>query len=104
MPGMKLPRFSLRTLFLVVTVAAVLSAWFVYHWRWMQQREEARTWITVHHGYLSIRDSLFVDGGVVGLTRADIDRLKSNRQAPWGLRLLGEKSVSYVALPSPFVN
>ena len=39
---LRFPRYSLRTLFVVVTTAAIPAAWAGYNWNWIRQRNEIR--------------------------------------------------------------
>jgi hypothetical protein len=64
-------RFSLRTLFVVVTAVAV---WLAYYIHWMDERRDARAWI----------DAQYV-GGSIGFYKEPRPGL------PWMLRILGEK-------------
>jgi len=76
-------RFSLRTLFVVVTV---IACWLGWSLNWMRDRAEARAWIQ-EHGYLVPRE--LVPRPVA---------------APWGLRLFreqGEFSVGIEAQKVP---
>ena len=97
------PRFTLRTLLVAVAITAVLSAWFAYHWRWIQRREATRDWILAHHGMLR------TEGGTVIVTLPDGSHQTSrglhvskqgkpvvDHEAPLSLRLLGEKSVYFI--------
>ena len=60
-------RFSLRTLFVVVTLFCV---WLGYHVKWIHDRREAREWES-HHWGMGLRDATPTD-------------------APWSIRMLGE--------------
>ena len=59
--------FSLRTLFVVITVGCVAIAWFIYQLDWIQRRHSAFQWSPV-----------LVAG-------------RGATQAPWTLRLFGEE-------------
>jgi hypothetical protein len=65
--------FSLRTLFVVVTLAAVGTGWIVYHLDWMRQRRQA---FASH----TILVPLACDFG-----------LGERRRTPWPLWILGEE-------------
>jgi hypothetical protein len=77
MPGTAKPlgsfhfRFSLRTIFALVTVFCL---WFGYQINWIHKRQAARHWIEEH----AIRGSI----GFYPEPRPDL---------PWSLRLLGER-------------
>jgi hypothetical protein len=76
-------RFSLRTLFVVVTVAAIAVGWVVYHLDWMRQRRQA---LESH----AILVPVACDFGL------------GQCRTPWPLWILGEADVGAVsfALPS----
>jgi protein-S-isoprenylcysteine O-methyltransferase Ste14 len=71
-------RFSLRTLFVVVTLVGL---WLGYYLNWMQQRREARAWL----------DCQFI-GGSFGPIQSDPSAF------PWGLRLLSEERRSFILM------
>jgi hypothetical protein len=71
---MKLPRFSLRTLFIIVTIAAIISTGFV----WRQSQLE---WIRQRHEFVKRFPS-----------RAD----PQTSPCPWHLRIFGEKGYELV--------
>jgi len=75
-------RFSLRTLFVAVTIFAVLTLWVRYNLQWIGQREEARAWL-IANGY-----------GCVDSQTTPTTPLA----APWSLRVLSEKGESYALL------
>jgi hypothetical protein len=71
-------RYSLRTLFVVVTLFAL---WMGYHLNWIRQRRDARKWIEAHPV-----------GGSIGYhaeRRPDIS---------WSLWILGEKAEQIVIM------
>jgi ABC-type multidrug transport system fused ATPase/permease subunit len=72
-------QWSLRTLFVVVTVAALLSAWVVYQLNWIRQRNSARNWIAAHRAALS--SAIF-----------------EKRPFPWPLRILGEQPENLIEI------
>jgi hypothetical protein len=69
LPRWLIPRFSLRTLFVVVTLVSVPMAWVAYHLNWIRQRQE------------------FLEQDGV----RKYPHVKVTRSFPWGLRLLGEE-------------
>ena len=71
MRGMKLPRFKLRTLLLLIAAFAIALSWTVYQLEWIRKRRD------------------FFEHNV---PRAQVLRGKPpKRAAPWSLRLFGEK-------------
>ena len=72
-------QFSLRTLFVVVTV---LGVFIVYHVNWIRQRDEARDWL-ISSGYGRVDSQLTPPEPCT---------------APWGLRILFEGGESIVVL------
>ena len=74
---MKLPRYSLRTLFVLVTLAGVICAWVTYQLHWIRQRHD------------------FFDRYVVN--RADeVEKWGVPTKCPWSLRLFGEVEHRYI--------
>jgi hypothetical protein len=69
-------RFSLRTLFLVVTVACL---WLGYQIHWIHERRSGRDWLDRH----SI-------GGSIGF------QPESRPGIPWSLMILGEKPIEKI--------
>ena len=71
---MKLPRYSLRTLFVLVTLAAIICAWVAYQLNCIRQR----------HQFLAEKQTDRVDliAYPYGCVPPD---------CPWALRILGEK-------------
>jgi hypothetical protein len=45
---LKRPKFSLRTLFVVMTLIAITTAWVVYQLNWIRERRVARNWAIKH--------------------------------------------------------
>ena len=69
MRGMKLPRFSLRNLFVLVAIASLPMAWSAYQFNWIRQRHEFYDRYNVPHLY-------------------SVDTV---RECPWSLKLFGEQ-------------
>ncbi len=76
MRRMKLPRFSLRTLLILVALVAIPMSWVAYQLNWIRQR----------HEFLQRE-------GVVSKT------INMDRPFPWGLRLLGEQKQYLLDVP-----
>lgn len=79
-------RFSLRTMFVLMTV---LCAWMAYHLNWIRQRRETMEWLNLleqKHGLLGTAC------GLQGDARPNL---------PLSLRILGEKeeSMIWICLP-----
>ncbi len=70
-------RFSLRTLFVVVTVGCAILGWVAYQLNWIQQR----------HAFLERE-------GIVTYPPVSADR-----PPPWSLRLFGEKQQFLIGAP-----
>ena len=74
--------FSLRTLFLLVTVAA---CWLGYELNWLRERQRAREW-------LGAQQNSWYAPSLVGA--------RAQASAPWSLRLLGEQGVVGIGMDS----
>jgi len=74
-------RFSLRTMFVVVTVLAVFISFVVYNLNWIKERDEARLWLPKNGGSFSSQ-----------MTPA------KSFPAPWSLRILSEHGERIVVL------
>ena len=79
MGAMKLPRFGLKTLFLVVTLSAVTLGWG-YQLNWIRQR----------HEYLAQFPQCDNEGATLSLP-----------ELPWSLRLLGETRRHWLYAQNP---
>ena len=76
------PRFSLRTLFVLVTSIAVPLGWVAYQLNWIRQR----------HGFLR-RPAVSEDSSILNDSACPI-------KAPWGLSLFGEPPVKVIVVPN----
>jgi hypothetical protein len=83
MPGMKLPRFSLRTLFILVTLAAIVAGGFA----WYRSR---LSWIRQRHAFLAGGDPYRGWSGLIH------DR---SSKCPWSLKIFGEGAVVFIYAP-----
>ncbi len=87
-PNRRWFRFSLRTMFVVVTV---LCVWLGYHLNWIRERHNAK----VGFGHLRI-DAIYPDGtrytGPIPC------------HAPWPLNWLGEEGHSLVMVPDNYAK
>jgi len=79
--------FSLRTLFVAITLIAI---WLGFQVRWMQQRQEARQWIEQHEhdGWSKIDPKDVVTSSCPA----------KSVPTPWNLRLMGEAPLFYIHL------
>jgi hypothetical protein len=68
-------RFSLRTLFVLVTIIGVGAGWVTYQLNWIRERHKWREWLNAHAGGGSI-------GGMQDEPRPPL---------PWSLALFGEQ-------------
>jgi hypothetical protein len=105
-PNRRRFRFTLRTLFVIVTALAALSAWYSAQRTWIAEREAARKWVEGHRGFIVysggagvIRNS---NGTLVHLEPTGLvsdDGLPIDTpSAPFGLRLLGERAAWFIVL------
>ena len=77
---MRLPRFSLRTLFIIVTIAALMAGGFA----WRQSR---LSWIRQRHAFLN---------GKVTASAPVHDR---SSRCPWSLKIFGESAIVFIYAP-----
>jgi hypothetical protein len=77
MRGMKLPRFSLRTLFVLITLISLPMAWVAYQLNWIHQR----------HEFIEQYQKKNISMNILNAPQS---------QCPWFLRLLGEQSHSFL--------
>jgi hypothetical protein len=92
MPATATPRrrwftFSLRTLLVLVTLAACITCWLAYHLTWMNQRRQAIEWLAAQE------DSWYSPS----LRGAQVQR-----RAPWQLWMLGEGGVLAIGIDREF--
>jgi hypothetical protein len=66
--------FTLRTLFVMVTVLAAGMGWVAYHANWMLERKHGREWLDAHGV-----------GGSIGFSR------EARPSLSWTLKMLGEQ-------------
>ena len=74
------PQFSLRTLFLLVTISAVLFNWLADNLSWMHRR----------HEFLEAADFYYHNPSLEG---------KQPIRGPWPLNVFGEVSCKWLAVP-----
>ena len=73
-------RFSLRTLFVLVTLVCFFTCWLTYQYSWIKQRRNAFKWIAA-----SSNEDYWIAPSLIGAP--------VQAAAPWSLRLLGESGV-----------
>ena len=82
MPRRRL-RFGLRTLLLLATVVAVFFGWARVQFNWIAEREQARAWLAAEP---------------VTWYAPSLDGARRQANAPWSLRLFGERGVVAIGL------
>ena len=88
-------RFSLRTLFVVVTVFCVWLGWLGWQWRIVQERESASYWLRERLG-----DVWRTPGGYVTAQRPSMERNYNESLVPSRLRtMLGDQIAWVLELP-----
>ena len=80
---MKLPRFSLRTLFVLVTLASIPMGWVAYQFYWIHQR----------HAFRANPNVIPFNPGIV-----------NPAHTPWQLKLLGEYDPECYVVPPELVD
>ena len=82
-------QFSIRTMLVLVLLAAIPMGWVAAQLKWMQDRQRAREWIA-QHGY---------NGPLVHSSlRPPLPLIERRSDLPWSLRLLGEEAVPEIRL------
>ena len=81
------PRFSLRTLLVVVTLSGVFTCWVTYQLSWIKQRQSAVKWLSE-----SQYEDCWIAPSLVGAP------IQAN--APWNLRIFGEPGVVGIGINS----
>lgn len=91
-PSRRRLRFSLRTLFVVVTIGGV---WLGYSLNWIRERHRELRWISRHGGaYLDgIPKSCYTPKG------SPVELV--DNPPPWAIRILGERGVWVVYIEPP---
>jgi hypothetical protein len=90
-------RFSLRTLFVMVTMLCCVVAWLFYAVRWIRERHDALA-------HLHIGSYAGSAGAVCNNVPIDVDQITSaarDAKPPWSIRLLGEAGVGTIAVYGP---
>lgn len=77
------PRFSLRTLFVLVTIAGICSGWVAYQLNWIRQR----------HEFLNSRE-----------VQTDTDIMTLPGRLSWSLRILGEPAHGSVVVEPEYMQ
>jgi hypothetical protein len=71
---MRRPQFSLRFLFVAITLIGVVTSWVVYQLNWIRERHRWREWLNAH-----------AVGGSIGF------QVEPKPPLPWSLALFGEQ-------------
>ena len=85
-----MPRFSLRTLLVLLALVAIAMAWVTSQLKWVRDRNRARVWIEQHGGLHTEKN--------VGLGSIEEIYMPPYGRAPWNLRLCGEESVGLIEI------
>jgi len=89
-------RFSLRTLFLLVTVFGV---WLGVQVKWIQDRHEAQQWIESRGGVFVTEGGHFRVDLLDGSAEGSGIRIFNHPKAPWSIRLIGADTVYWMVVP-----
>jgi hypothetical protein len=93
LPSRRWLRFSLRGLFIVITLFGI---WLGVQVNWLRKRQEARRWIQQHE---SPGQWSQVNPTDVTWTKTDGTKYRGKpADAPWSLRLLGESRLALIHL------
>jgi len=79
--------FSLRTLFVVVTILGAFLGWLGVQVRWIHDRRQALEWILPYHARQLAAES----GSLPPPLKGSVSH--AGMTAPWSLRILGEKGI-----------
>lgn len=97
-----LPRrlhFSLRTLFVVMTILGVLLGWLGVQLKWIHDRREALRWIVDYRARAVAAESR----NLVPPRKGEIVS-PPDKKAPWSLRILGEGGVERLEVYQDWLN
>jgi len=72
-------RFSMRTVFVLLTVLGIFFSWLAIQIQWMRDRHEAIEWLRGH-------------------SAQTVNLAGPSCPAPWSLRILGERGVSWIVI------
>lgn len=92
-------QFSIRTLFLAVTILSVALGWLVVQLKWIHDRHEALEWLM----QLRARQVAAQNGSKIP-PRRGICISNSGFKAPWKLRILGESGVQWIEVDQGLVK
>jgi hypothetical protein len=99
--------FSLRTMFVLVTVFCVFLGWLIVQLQWIKNRSDAREWVLNNRGLVVNAGRNFImtrnDRSVIqsedgGRTSLKDGRLLNLPLAPLSLRMFGENSTYFIVL------
>jgi hypothetical protein len=83
----RLSRFSLRTLFVVLTLLAIPLAWLAREWHIVREREAVRAWL------MKLEDDILEDDAEERLVDRNYLILVDTLELPWHRRFLGEEVI-----------
>ena len=85
---MKLPRFSLRTLFVLITLISIPLGWVAYQLNWIRQR---RAFVEEFQSYN-------------GLPFIRVDPRYPPPECPWSISLFGESPRDDIRVPKQYAD
>jgi len=80
--------FSLRTLFVVVTLLGVCLGWLAWHAHAVHVRNITRSWVAEHHGWLNPSDGIW-----------SLAQEQKDAELSWIRHALGDRAAVLIELP-----
>ena len=91
--------YSLRTLFVVVTMLCVVLGWLAYSIRWISQRHDALAHL--HIGSYAGPGGVVCNNVMLDLSQQFLAQAARDVKPPWSIRLLGETGVGTISVYGP---